>query len=218
MLGDSRRQRPCTRCSLASSFWSLGVQECARSSQGSLHVLVAYVRRAVMHCRVRACALQRAIPKLALERQQRTPTCMGASYACRKKLHILRKVGYFGPIQGRGFALRRAAHRRQLGTRSLCRRSTRCSLLCSCSGRSLQQPVVTALRLVCSTLRLGCAQPKVRYSHRTAGFPQVAEQGLPGSLRHSVALSLQTSSLGCIMPSTRGETGSTQSLQPALSV
>jgi hypothetical protein len=35
-------------------------------------------------------------------------------------------------------------------------------------------------------------------------------------MRHSVAFSLQTSGLGCIMPSTRGEAGSAQSLQPGL--
>ena len=135
------------------------------------------------------------MPKSALEQQQRTHVIMGASYACCPKLHIPCKVGYLGLIQDRGLALRCAMHRRQLGMRSLCCRSTCCSLLCSCSGHSLQQPVVTALHLSCSTLKL----PHV---YHTAGASQVAEQGPPGSLRHSVALSLQTSGLSCIMLST----------------
>ena len=75
------------------------------------------------------------------------------------------------------------------------------SLLCSRSGCTLHQPAVTVLCLSCSTLRLGCSKPKVLYVYHTASPPQIAEQGLPGSLHHSVALSLQTSGLGGIMPS-----------------
>jgi hypothetical protein len=73
-----------------------------------------------------------------------------------------------------------------------------------------------SIGLSSSALLIGYSKRQVPHVYRIAGPPQVAEQGLPGSLRHSVALSLQTSSLGCIMPSTRGEAGGAQSLQPGL--
>ena len=43
---------------------------------------------------------------------------------------------------------------------------------------------------------------KMLHVYRTAGTLQVTEQGLPGSLHHSIMLSLQMSSLSYIMLST----------------
>ena len=74
----------------------------------------------------------------------------------------------------------------------------------------------TGSGLSSSAVLIGYSKPQVPHVYRIAGPPQVVEQGLPGSLCHSVALSLQMSSLGCIMLSTRGETGSMHA-EPAAS-
>ena len=205
MLGDSRRQLSCWRCSLASSFWLaswLARRESSSRalSQGLPHVLVAHVRRAVMHRRVRACALQRAIPKLSLERQPRTPVCMEASMRAAKDCTCVVKYAISASFRA---------------VASLCAQAAS-SARAACDAAACAVACTAAALAACSTT---CAAPRLQHAEVAAcilhaGAPQVAEQGLPGSLRTAASASDEQPRLH--LPSTRGETGSTQSLQPAL--